>query len=110
MAAEGQSDKMASGMEMNTKWRCVTGFLNVEIVTTTDIHQCLLNLYEDQIVDVNSLKRWVVCFNSGDSDVKNKPCSRQPCMSVIPPNEEHLDQLIHTDHVMAVTLLKNSVL
>jgi len=110
MTAERQSDKMASDMGVRMKQRDEIELLPVENKAPINILQHLLNLYEDQIVDVNSLKRWVVCFNSGDSDVKNKPCSRQPCMSVIPPNEEHLDQLIHTDHVMAVTLLKNSVL
>jgi len=36
-------------------------------------------------------------FCIGDSNVKDKPCSRQPCITVIPQNEEHLDQLIHAN-------------
>jgi hypothetical protein len=37
----------------------------------------------------------VARFSSGDSDVKDKPRSGQPCTAVTPRNEEHLDQLIH---------------
>ena len=34
----------------------------------TDIHQCLLNIYGNQQVDVSAVRLWVVCFSSGDSD------------------------------------------
>ena len=33
-------------------------------------------------------------FNSGVSDMKDKPCSEWTCTAVIPLNEECLDQLI----------------
>ena len=46
MAAEGQSDKMASDMELCMKQRCVTEFLCVEKFVPADIHQCLLNVCE----------------------------------------------------------------
>ena len=42
-AAEGQSDRMASGMEVCMEQRCVTEFLRVERTAPTDSHQCLLN-------------------------------------------------------------------
>ena len=48
MAAEGQSDKMASNMEVHMKCRCVTEYLHVEINAPTDIHQCLQNVYVDK--------------------------------------------------------------
>ena len=32
------------------------------------IHQHLLNTNGDQAVDVSTVKQWVVCFNSDDSD------------------------------------------
>jgi len=32
-----------------------------------DIHQHLLNAYGDQTVDVSTVRRWVVCFSSGNS-------------------------------------------
>jgi len=54
----------------------------------------LLNIYENQTVDANTVRWWVVHSSSGDSDVKDKLCSRWPCTIVTPQNEERLDQLI----------------
>ena len=50
MAAEGQSDKMVSGMEVCMQQRCVTEFFCVEKMMLTDIHQHLLNVDGDQTV------------------------------------------------------------
>ena len=36
----------------------------------TDIHWCLLNVYGDQTVDVSTVRQWVVCFYSSDSNMK----------------------------------------
>ena len=42
-----------------------------------------------------SIVRWRIgYFSSRDTDVKEKPCSGQPCTAVTAQNEEHLDQLI----------------
>ena len=40
---------------------------------------------------------------------KNKPHSGWPCTAVTAQNEEHLSQLICTNQLMVVTVLKNSV-
>ena len=40
MAAEGQSDTMASDMEVCMKQRCVTEFLHAEKTASIDTHQC----------------------------------------------------------------------
>ena len=84
-------------MEVCMKQRCVTEFLNAEKIAPNDIHRCLLNVCGDQTVDVSTVRRWVVCFSSGDSDVKDKPRSGRPCTAVTPRSEEHLNQLIHTN-------------
>jgi histone-lysine N-methyltransferase SETMAR len=94
MTAEGQSDKMASDMEVRMKQRCVIEFLHAEKIAPNDIHRRLLNVYGDQTVDVSTVRRWVARFSSGDSDVKDKPRSGRPCTAVTPRNEERLDQLI----------------
>jgi len=47
MAAEEQSDKMASDMEAHMKERCIIKFLHAEQIAPVDIHQCLLNIYGD---------------------------------------------------------------
>ena len=69
MAAEGQSDRMTSVMEVWVKKRCVTVFLHAEKMAVIDIHQCFLNIYGDQTVDVSTVRWWVVHFSSGDNDV-----------------------------------------
>ena len=76
------------------KQRCVTEFLHAEKIAPNDIHRHLLNVYGDQTVDVNTVRRWVARFSSGDSDVKDMPRSGRPCTAVTPQNEECLDQLI----------------
>ena len=38
MAAEGQSDRMVSNMEVCMEQRCFTEFLHVEKMAPTDIH------------------------------------------------------------------------
>ena len=97
MTAEGQSDKMASGMEVRMKQRCVTEFLHAEKIAPNDFHRRLLNVYADQTVDVSTVRRWVARFSSGYSDVKDKPRSGRPYTAVTPRNEERFDQLIRAN-------------
>ena len=63
---QGGSDKTASDMEVQIKQRCVTEFLCAEKMVPTDIHQCFLNIYGDQIVNVSTLKWQLVHFSSGN--------------------------------------------
>ena len=67
MAAEGQSDRMTSVMEVWVKKRCVTVFLHAEKMATIDPHQ-MLNVYGDQTVDVSTVKAGLCgqCFPSND--------------------------------------------
>ena len=68
MAAEGQSDRMESDMEVCMKQECVTEFLHVEKMAPTGIHCQLLNVYGDQTMDVSTERWWVVYFISGGSN------------------------------------------
>ena len=68
--------------------------LNAGKMAPINIHQCLLNVYENQWVDVSAVRGWVVCFSSGDNRVRDKPHFRQPCIAVTPWNDDHLNQLI----------------
>ena len=68
MAAEGQSNKMASDMEVHVEQRCITESLQVEKIAPTDIYQHLLNICGDQTVNMSTAKQRVVCFTSGNSD------------------------------------------
>jgi len=58
------------------KQRGVIKYFHEEKKALVDIHWCLLNIYGDQRVDVSSQRR---CFNSGNSDMKDKPRSGWPC-------------------------------
>ena len=92
-------------------WKCIrVEFLHVEKMAPTDIHWHLLNVVEDQTADVSTVRWWVVSFSCGNSDVKDKQCSRGLCTAVTPQNKEHLNQLIHVNQLMVVTVLINSVL
>jgi len=75
MAAEGQSDKLASDMEVHMKQRCVIEFLHEKVIVPTDIRGCLLNICGDQTLDASRMRQWVVLFSSGNNDVKDKPHS-----------------------------------
>ena len=99
-AESGQSDEMASDMEVRMEQRCVTEFLNAEKIAPKYIHRRLLNVYGDQTVDVSTVRRWVARFSSGDSDVKGKPRSGRPCTALTPHNEERLDQLIRANRLI----------
>ena len=53
------NDKVTSDMKVCMKQRCVMEFLREEKVAAIDIHQHLLNVYENQMVDVSTM-RWCV--------------------------------------------------
>jgi hypothetical protein len=75
-------------MEMRTKQRCVIEFFHAEKIAPVDIHECLLNVYGEQTLDVNTVKWWVVRFSSGNSDERDRPRSRWPFTGVSVRNEE----------------------
>jgi len=89
--------KTVSDMEVWMKQRCVTEFLHVEKITPTNIHWHLLNVDGDQTVDVSTVRQWVMRFSSGDSHMKDKPCSGCPQTAVTPWNEEPLNQLVNAN-------------
>ena len=109
MAAEGQSDRMGSDMEVQTEQRCVIEFLHDEKMAPTGIHQHLLNVYGDQIVDMSIVRKWVVCFSSGNSKWKTSHISAGHTQ-LSHHKMKSLIQLIHANHLTVVTMLKNSVL
>jgi hypothetical protein len=61
-------------------------------IATNNIHRRLLDVYGDRTAVVSTMGQWVVCFCSGDSDVKYKPHSGRPCTAVTPRNEVRLGQ------------------
>ena len=68
-------------------WKCVwsknvTEFFHVAEMAPAAFDQCLLDIYGYQTMDVVTVRWWVGCFNSGDGNVKNKPCFRWPCRRI----------------------------
>jgi hypothetical protein len=59
VTVEGQSNKMASDMEVRMKQKCVIELVHAEKIAPNDIHRRLLNVYEDQTVGVSTVRRWV---------------------------------------------------
>jgi len=74
----GHSDRMVSDIEVHMKQRHGIEFLHAEKTAPTDIHQCLLNVYGDQAVDMRTGTWWVEHFSSGNSDENGKPHTRLP--------------------------------
>jgi len=74
VTVEGQSDRMASDMEVHAKQRCATEFLREENIWPMDIHWCLLNAYEDQTLFIPNL---------------NLPLSISPCPTKTGSGCEH---------------------
>jgi len=78
-----QPDKMVHDMEVCMK-QFGFEFHSMEKMVPINIHRHLLNVYREQTVDVSSVRQWVVHFNSGNGNVKNKPHSGWPCAAVTP--------------------------
>ena len=80
MAAEGQSDRMVSDVEVGMKQRHVIKFFHAEKkMAPTDFHLQLLRVCRDQTVDVSTV-RWVVQFSSDNS---GSPPLVQICRSTV---------------------------
>jgi len=56
MVAEEQYDTMLSDMEEQMKQNHGTEFLHMEKMESTDIHQCLQNIYGDHTVNVSTVR------------------------------------------------------
>ena len=48
---------MTSDMRVHMKQICVIEFLHIKKIAPSDIHQSLLNAYEDQTVDMSMVKQ-----------------------------------------------------
>jgi len=54
---------------------------------------------------LSTVRRWMVYFSSGNSDVKVKPHSWWPCTVVTLQNEEHLDKVLHVNQQIMIRIL-----
>jgi hypothetical protein len=91
IAAEEQSSKMVSDMEVGKTQRFVIEFLHVERLAPIDIHRRLMNIYGDTTVGVNTLRRWVVRFIGSNTVMRDRLHSLQLCQILSSQNEEHVN-------------------
>lgn len=84
LAAEGQSDKVASDMKVQMKQRGVTEFFHAGKKGTHWHSSTLMNVYGDQTGDVSTGRQHVLHFSSSNSDVKDKPRSGWSYTAVTP--------------------------
>ena len=98
---------MLADIEVRMKQRCLTESLCVEKIAPIDTHQCLVNIYGDQTVDVSTVRGWLVHSSSGDSGIKDHDPDSHAQLS---HHEERLDQFPHMNWLMVAKALKNFVL
>mgnify|MGYP001853049645 CR=1 FL=1 len=96
MAAEEQSDRMASNMEVCMKQRSIMEFLHLE-KKHTHPYSSMLTLCWWRTVDVSTVRWWVLYFSRGKSNMKDKTCSGLSYTAVTPQSEESFDQLTHVN-------------
>ena len=72
MAAEGQSDRMASNVKLIMEQRCVTEFLHAETMAPIDIYRLQLNADGDQNSE---------CEQREEGDDTSKQCQQQQCVA-----------------------------
>jgi len=57
--------------DVRFKQRAVTEFLTAEKVPPIEIHRRIQTVYDDQCVDVSTVRRWVRRFEDGELGFKN---------------------------------------
>jgi transposase len=87
-------------MEVHKKQTFVIEFLHTKKIAPVDIHRRLINVYGDQRVDVNTVRRLVVRFSSGGSEVRDRLRSGRPRTAVRKRNEELFNQLIRVNRLL----------
>ena len=78
-------------MDVRQKQRCVIEFLKAEKLQPIDIHKRLVNVYGSKTIDISTVRKWVCRFQSGDRDMKEKPCSGRPSTATNQENEARLN-------------------
>jgi len=67
----------SKGVELNSA-------MQKKKMTSIGIQWYSPNVYQDQTVDVRTVRQWTVRFSSDNSSMKDKPHSRWPCTAVTP--------------------------
>ena len=66
-------------------------------IAPIDIHWCIRNVYGDRTLGMNTVRLWVMRFNSRDNDMNDKLFSTN---FLTPRNQKYLNQFIRTHRLM----------
>ena len=89
-------------MDVRQKQKYGIEFLNAEEVQPIEIHKRLVNVHGNETVDVSTVRRWVLRFQSGDTDVIDKLRSGRPSTATNEESKARLDKFIKSNRRMIV--------
>jgi histone-lysine N-methyltransferase SETMAR len=104
-------DAPFSSVSSRIKQRAVIEFLTQENEAPVEIHRRLLAVYDEDTVDISTVRRWVrkSKASGGNLDVSDQPRSGRPTTSTNEQNKQKVNELIRenrriTQRTIAVTL------
>ena len=68
-----------------------------EGIAAKEISDRLKNVYGESSLSYPSVRRWIVDFKRGRSDITNKLRSGRPSSAVTEANKQHVDELIRSN-------------
>ena len=107
--AEVQQFKMADHTDNVFRQKAVIEFLFKEGSTAKTISDRLKNVYGESCLSYASVKRWVVHFRNGNSDICDKPRSGRPASVATPEKKASVDGLIRNDRRISCRIIANSL-
>ena len=104
-------DAPFSSVSSRIKQRAVIEFLTQENEAPVEIHRRLLAVYDEDTVDISTVRRWVrkSKASGGNLDVSDQPRSGRPTTSTNEQNKQKVNELIRenrriTQRTIAATL------
>lgn len=88
---------MAAYAENSFKQKAVIEFLMKEGIAAREISDRLKNVYGESSLSYPSVRRWIVDFKRGRSDITDKLRSGRPSSAVTEANKQHVDELIRSN-------------
>lgn len=100
---------MAAHRDNVFRQKAVIEFLTKEGVSAKNISDRLKIVYGENCLGYASVKRWVVHFKNGNTDITDKPRSGRPLSAATAENKASVDGLIRNDRRISCRIIANSV-
>jgi histone-lysine N-methyltransferase SETMAR len=107
--AEVEQLEMADYVDNVFRQKAVVEFLTKEGNTAKNISDRLKTVYGDNCLSYASVKRWVVHFKNGESDICDKPRSGRPPSVATPEKKASVDGLIRNNRRISCRVIADSV-